>query len=175
MATDQEKILTALKYAIQMEIDGKNFYLKSAAESSNELGSKLLVALAKAEDYHRIKFEQIFENLSKKRGWVKADVTGDGGKSLRTIFARESAKKPSSAKPAQSEIDAVLKAQQMEAKSYDYYHARAEQAATTIERDFFTAIAAEEQEHNLILNDYAEYLKNPAGWFTKMERSSLDG
>jgi len=175
MATEQDKVLTALKYAIQMEIDGKNFYLKSAAESSNELGSRLLVALAKAEDYHRIKFERIFENLSQKRGWQKTEVTGDGGKSLRTIFARESAKKPGAVKPAQSELDAVVKAQQMEAKSYDYYHARAEQATAAIERDFFTAIAAEEQEHNLILNDYYEYLKNPAGWFTKMERSSLDG
>jgi rubrerythrin len=175
MLTDQEKTLSALKYAIQMEIDGKAFYLKSSAESTNELGKKLLEALAKAEDYHRIKFEQIFENISKKKGWGKAEIIPDGGKSLRTIFAKETAKKPGEIKPAKSELEAVVKAQAMEAKTYDFYHARGEQAESNVEREFFNAIAAEEQEHTLILNDYYEYLKNPAGWFTKTERHSLDG
>ena len=39
MTTQFEQTTGALRFAIQMEIDGKNFYLKSAAESSNELGS----------------------------------------------------------------------------------------------------------------------------------------
>ena len=72
MATEQEKTKDALKYAIQMEIDGKVFYLKSAEESGNELGRKLLVPLAEAEDYHRIKFEEIFKALSMLRHGSKA-------------------------------------------------------------------------------------------------------
>ncbi|MDD5191162.1 MAG: ferritin family protein [Dehalococcoidales bacterium] len=174
MDAEQEKTLSALKYAIQMEIDGKEFYLKAAHESTSELGKKLLEALAKAEDFHRIKFEQVYENISKKKGWIKADISGDGGKGLRTIFAREIAKKPSQVKPAQTELEAVTKAQQMEAKTYDYYHAHSEQAGSAVEKEFFATIAAEEQEHNLILNDYYEYLKNPQDWFTKTERHSLD-
>jgi len=175
MPTEQEKTISALKYAIQMEIDGKVFYLKSSAESINELGKKLLAALAAAEDYHRIKFEQIFDNISKKKGWGKVEIIPDGGKTLRTIFAREIAKKTGEVKPAKSELEAVIKAQEMEAKTFDFYHARGEQAESNVEREFFNSIAAEEQEHTLILNDYYEYLKNPADWFTKTERHSLDG
>ncbi len=175
MPTEQEKTTAALKFAIQMEIDGKAFYLKSAGESTNELGKKLLEALARAEDYHRIKFQQVFDNIGNKKGWVNPEITPDGGRTLRTIFAREIAKKPSQVKPAKTEMEAAVKAQQMEAKTYDYYHARSEQAESEVEREFFNTIAAEEQEHLLVMNDYFEYLKNPADWFTRTERHSLDG
>jgi rubrerythrin len=175
MPTEQDKTIDALKYAIQMEIDGKVFYLKSSQESGNELGRKLLESLAQAEDYHRKTFEQIFTIFSNKHGWPIVDFKIDGGRSMRTIFAKEIAKKPSQIKPVKSELDAVQKAQEMEAKSYDFYHARSEQAESVEEREFYELIAAEEREHQLILNDYSEYLRNPAGWFVKTEKPSLDG
>ena len=62
MVTEQDKTLEALKIAIQMEIDGKEYYLKASRESTNELGRKLLQSLAGEEDVHRQKFDR----LSKK-------------------------------------------------------------------------------------------------------------
>ncbi len=59
MVTEQDKTLKALQIAIQMEIDGKEYYLKAGQESSNELGKKLLESLASEEDTHRQKFEEI--------------------------------------------------------------------------------------------------------------------
>ena len=174
MPTEQEKTFEALKYAIQMEIDGKAFYLKSSKESTNELGRKLLESLAQAEDYHRIKFEQIFTTISKKQSWPLIDFKIDGGRTMRTIFAKELTKKPSQIKPAKSELDAVQKAQEMEAKSYDFYHARSEQAESAEEREFFGLVAAEEREHQLVLNDYDEFLRNPAGWYVKTEKPSFE-
>lgn len=175
MPTEQEKTIEALRYAIQMEIDGKVFYLKSSEESGNELGRKLLESLAQAEDYHRIKFEQIFASVSQKQGWPTVEFKIDGGRTMRTIFAKELTKKPSQLKPLKLELDAVQKAQEMEAKSYDFYHARHEQAESAAEREFYEMVAAEEREHQLVLNDYSEYLRNPAGWFVKTEKPSLDG
>jgi rubrerythrin len=55
MANESEKTLEALKTAIQMEIDGKQFYLKVSRESGNELGKELLRSLAGEEDIHRKK------------------------------------------------------------------------------------------------------------------------
>ena len=59
MATEQDKTLEALQTAIQMEIDGKEYYLKISLESSNELGGKLLASLAAEEDIHRQKLGNI--------------------------------------------------------------------------------------------------------------------
>src|SRR5271157_2333379 len=98
MTTGQEKTTQALQYAIQMEIDGKAFYLKASRESGNELGRKLLESLAAQEDYHRQKFEQIYENIRKSRNWPAVDFKPDGGKTLRTIFAVEISKPTSEIK-----------------------------------------------------------------------------
>ena len=43
MSTEQDKTLAALQYAIQMEIDGKEYYLKASEAASNETGKKLTV------------------------------------------------------------------------------------------------------------------------------------
>ena len=52
METEKDKTLEALQTAIQVEIEGKGYYLKASQESSNELGKKLLEPLA-TEAIHR--------------------------------------------------------------------------------------------------------------------------
>ena len=175
MITEQNKTLEALQFAIQMEIDGKEYYLKASQESSNELGKKLLGSLATEEDIHRYKFEEIYNAIQNKRAWPTTDFRPDGGKGLRTVFARVTEEMGSSIKAPATELDAVQAALDMENKTYDFYKSRSERATYDAERDFYEALAAEEREHHLILLDYYEYLKEPAGWFVKKEHPSLDG
>ncbi len=61
MKTEQYKTLGALKIAVQMEIDGKEHYLKASQKSSNELGKRLLASLAMEEDVHQQKFEEVYD------------------------------------------------------------------------------------------------------------------
>jgi rubrerythrin len=63
MTKEQDKSIAALEKAIQMEIDGKEYYLKASEKTGNELGKKLLQSLAAEEDIHRKVFEDIFENI----------------------------------------------------------------------------------------------------------------
>jgi rubrerythrin len=175
MTTGQEKTTQALWYAIQMEIDGKKFYLKASHDSRNELGKKLLETLATQEDYHRQKFEEIYENLRKSNTWPVVDFKSDGGKSLRTIFAMELNTPAPAKKAVKTELEVVQKAMQIEDKSYDLYRERFGQAVLGIEKSFYETIAGEERQHKLILLDYYEYLQDPAGWYVKAEHHSLDG
>jgi len=175
METEQAKTLKALQIAIQMEIDGKEYYLKASQESSNELGKKLLQSLAAEEDIHRQKFEEIYDAISRKQAWPRTDFQPDGGKRLRTIFAKATKEIGSNIKAATTELDAVQAAMGMENKTYDFYKNQGKGATSDAERDFYQALAAEEREHHLILLDYYEYLKDPAGWFVKKEHPSLDG
>ena len=175
MADSQEKVLEGLKYAIQMEIDGKEHYLKASRESSNELGKKLLQSLADAEDYHRKKFEQIYDSMRTRKSWPAVDFQPDGGRELRTIFARATEQMDTMVKPLSTELDAVQLAMEMENKSFDYYKSQSEKAADNNEKEFYEMLAAEEREHHIILVDYYEYLKDPAGWFVRQEHASLDG
>jgi rubrerythrin len=175
MTTGLESIMQGLLYAIQMEIDGKEFYLKASLESENEVGKKLLESLAVQEDNHRKKFQQIFENLRESRRWPLVTFKNNQAKVLSTIFAEETARLKSKVRPEFSEIDIVREAMLMEDKSYDLYTQRYAQAADSDERQFYEKIAAEEREHKLILLDYFEFINDPVSWYVKAERHSLDG
>jgi len=175
MTTEQDKTLEALQIAIQMEIDGKQYYLKASQESGNELGKKLLQSLAAEEDVHRQKFEQIYIAIRNQKAWPVTDFQPDGGKSLRTIFARTTEEIGSKVEALATELDAVQTAMDMENKTYDFYKSRGESATHDAEREFYQTLAAEEREHHLILLDYYEYLRDPASWFVQKEHPSLDG
>jgi len=175
MVIEQDKTLEALQIAIQMEIDGKEYYLKASRESSNELGKKLLQSLAAEEDTHRQKFEEIYDAVRNKKAWPEVNFQPDRGKRLRTIFATAIEEMSPNIKFLTTELDFVQTAMDMENKTYDFYKSQGEKAKYDAERSFYETLAAEEREHHLVLLDYYEYLKDPAGWFVKSEHPSLDG
>jgi rubrerythrin len=175
MTSEQEKTIKGLQTAIQMEIDGKEYYLKASQQSGNELGKKLLKTLASEEDLHRQKFEEIYRSIRKEKGWPKTDFIADGGRNLRTVFARATEQMGPKGKTASSELEAVKTAMEMENKTYDFYQQQEKQASYSAEREFYQALSAQEKEHHLVLLDYYEYLKDPAAWFVEKEHPSLDG
>ena len=174
MLSEQDKTVDVLQMAIQMEIDGKEFYIKASRESGNELGRRLLAQLAVEEDTHRRVFVDIYNSIQKRNGWPKVDFKPDGGQALRTLFSRVMESAGHQLQKSSSELDAVLAARQMETRTYDFYTLQGREVTGAAQKEFYELLAAQEQEHNLILADYYEYLQNPAGWFVKKEHPSLD-
>ena len=81
----------------------------------------------------------------------------------------------SSVKAADTELEAVQGAIDMEVKSYEFYQTQLRSAASDAEKEFYTALSAQERQHQLVLLDYYEYLQDPADWFVRKEHHSLDG
>lgn len=175
MTTEQDKTLEGLRFAIQMEIDGEEYYQKSSQISTNKLGQQLFQTLAAEEDLHRHKFEQIYREIQQKQPWPEISLKLDKGKGLRTIFAQAIEELGTNVEALPTELDAVQKAMDMENKTYDYYQGQGEKASYNAERDFYQALMAQERAHFLVLLDYYEYLKNPAAWFVQKEHPSFDG
>jgi rubrerythrin len=175
MTTEQDKTIAGLQTSIQMEIDGKEFYLKTSQSSRNQLGKKLLKQLAAEEDVHRQVFEKIYDAIRRQKDWPRTDYHPDGGRGLRTIFAKALEAKPSDTNAVPTELEAVQTAMAMENKTYDFYKSRSQTATYDTEKAFYEAVASQEQEHHRILLDYYEFLKNPAAWFVQKEHPSLDG
>jgi rubrerythrin len=175
MAEEQQKILEALQIAIQMEVEGKEFYLKASRESENPLGKKLLESLAAEEDVHQQEFSRIYNVIRYKKDWPESDFKPSGGSKLRTVFAEALKTSRQDVKTTSSEIDAAQLAIDMENKSFEFYTKQSNIASYDIEKEFYNTLAIEEREHSLILLDYYEYLKDPVGWFVKTEHPSLDG
>jgi rubrerythrin len=175
METEQDKILEALKTAIDIEQDGKECYMKASQESSNEVGKKLLDSLALEEETHCQKFVEIYHCIQKREGWPATDFQPDRGKRLRELFTVTCEATGVNVKAVAAESDAIKAAIDKEKKSYDFYFRQSQNAAPGAQRDFYVALAGEEREHELILLDYYEYLTDPADWFTRVEHHSLDG
>jgi rubrerythrin len=173
--SEQTRTMKALQTAIQMEIDGKAYYLKASQQSGNELGRKLLRTLAAEEDIHRQTFEEIYKAIRKEKDWPKTDFQPDGGRNLRTVFAQAIGQIKTKETAPSTELDAVKTAMDMENETHDFYKQQEKQATQAAERDFYITLAAVEKEHYLVLLDYYEYLKDPAAWFTEKEHHSLDG
>jgi len=175
MVTEPEKTIEVLQTAIQMEIDGQEYYLKVSRESTNELGRKLLERLAAEEDVHRQKFIEIYNHIRQKKAWPAVDFQPNAGQKLRTIFARATEERGAEGKAPTTELEAIKTALDMENRSYDFYLSQSHSTSSATARDFLQTLAAEEREHHMILLDYYQYLLDPAAWFVKKEHPSLDG
>jgi len=175
MRSEQARTIEVLQLAVRMEIDGKEFYLKASRKSSNKLGKDLFQQLAAEEDVHRRKFEQIYDALKRGQKWPDVEPPSEKGKQLRSLFSEATRALGTKVKVAESELEAIRVALDMEKKSYDLYHSRSEESTLPVEKRFYQALAGEERGHHLALTDSLEYLSNPAGFFTKSEHWSLDG
>jgi len=132
MTTGQEKTTQALKYCIQMEIDGKEFYLKACKESGNELGKKLLGIPCTAGRFPRQKFRTDLCKYQQITSMAAGfNFKPDAGQVLKNYFLPKQTKSTASqAKAANTEIEAIEKKRcEWKDKSYDLYHQRFEQAA----------------------------------------------
>jgi rubrerythrin len=175
MAKEQEATLAGLQTALQMEIDGKEFYLKASKTSKNALGKELLKKLAAEEDIHREIFKKIFDTIKSKKDWPDVTFQGDGGSGLRTVFAEALEAMDKSVKSISEELDAVKAAMDMENKTYDFYSRRGTEATYEAEKELYASLAMQESEHYRVLLDYYDFLQDPAGWFVKIEHTAVDG
>lgn len=175
MKGQAEKTIQALETALQMEIEGKEFYHKAGQASHNPLAKKLFLRLAEEEDVHIEKANEIYGAIKSKAGWPERETTFKHEKSLRSVFREAIEGMDREVKTSSSEIEALKVAMNMEDRSYSFYRSRDEEAASSAEKSFYQALTAEEREHYLTLLDSYEYLTDPQSWFTKKEHWSLDG
>jgi rubrerythrin len=172
---EQSQTLSALKFAIQMEIDGKKYYQQASRQSHNKVGKELFQWLAGEEDKHRRIFAGIFNDIRKQKSWPEVNIQPRKGAILDTVFSREMKLAASGVEAAGSELDSIAGAMEMENKTREFYKSREGKAGYDAEKKLYSTLAAEEEGHYLALVDYREYLIDPAGYFRKAEHHSLDG
>jgi rubrerythrin len=175
MNQEQNQTLEAIKFAIQMELDGKEYYLQASEKSDNKVGKELFKWLAGEEDKHRRLFGEIFGAIRKQKAWPEVGIQPRKGAILDTVFAEEMKAAATSVEASSGDLESIAKAMEMENKTREYYQEHGQQAGYNADKKLYSALAAEEEGHYLALVDYREYLIDPAGYFRKAEHHSLDG
>jgi rubrerythrin len=163
---------TCLQQAIQMEKDGKEFYLRASANVTSPAVRMIFEELAREEDYHIRKIGEIYSSLQKAQPlteWVTC-VIGDSR--LDSLFGDKAA---AQAKASASDLDALTVALQLEEKSIKYYDDLATQTQDKYEERFYLTLSHEERGHYLRIMDSVELLSNPEGWNYVKGRGMVDG
>jgi rubrerythrin len=162
----------ALLRAIEMEKEGKQFYIESVQKVASALAKKIFEELAAAEDKHIEVITKIYDNLQTGgplRQWVTE--IGPSGK-IEKVFEESLVEK---AKASEDDLKALEFGLEMENKSIKYYESLAADTSDRFEKRFYLALSYEERGHALTLLDSIEYLTDPTSWMFMRGGHYLDG
>ena len=170
----QEYMLQALKDAVQMELEGRQFYLEAAKKVESAGVREILEYLAESEKYHIEKFNEIYQSLQKDPAWTESLAAFSPPKHEPYVCVLAMAKE-NQASGGQDDLQALRTGIKMEDCSIDYYTKLAKETTNPLARRFFMSIAHEERGHFLMLMDMHNYLSLPEDWFYVKQMSHVDG
>jgi len=167
--------LNALDVALKNEMSEHEFYLKNAERTKNPVGKAMFQQIAADELEHYERLKQLHESWAKDKKWpdtvplkVKETVVKDVLKDVIKKAANAPAGDADDLKALEEAID-------FEGQGATYYARLRDNVTDPKEKAFFELLANIEHEHYVSLKDAEEYMKDPASWYRKAERSGLDG
>lgn len=154
------------EFAIQMERDGRQFYLELASKTQNKGVKNIFNMLADDEDKHQKTIEKIrignhemvdtpiLENAKNVFEQMKQfndefDLSGD-------------------------EEDLYRQAMEAEQKSISFYQDRADQEKDPACQTLFTKLAGEEKKHYHLLSNLVDFVNRPKIWLENAEFTHLE-
>ncbi len=169
-----EYMLQALKDAVQMELEGRQFYLEAAKKVANPGVRQIFEYLAESEKYHIEKFNEIYRSLEKDPAWTApmAAFSPPKHEPYVCVLAMTQADQETGGK---DDLQALRSALKMEECGIDYYTKLARETNNPLARRFFMSVAHEERGHFLTLMDMHNYLTLPEDWFYVKQMSNVDG
>ena len=174
MTKVHEYLLQALKDAVQMEVDGRQFYLEAAKKVKSEGVREILEYLAEAEVYHIEKFKEIYQSLQKDPAWTENLAAFNPPQHQPYVCVLAMAQEDQGT-GGDDDLQALKTGIKMEECSIDYYTRLARETNIPLARRFFMSIAHEERGHYLTLMDMHNYLSDPADWFYVTQMGHVDG
>ena len=170
----QDYMLKALKDAVQMEVEGRQFYLEAAKKVKSPGVREIMEYLAESEKYHIEKFNQVYHSLEKDPSWTETIAAFKPPQHEPYVCVLAMTKDPQGAGSA-DDLQALKTGIKMEECSIDYYTKLAKEATNPLARRFFMSVAREERGHYLTLMDMHNYLTLPEDWFYVTQMGHVDG
>jgi len=145
-------------YAIQMEVDGENFYRKQASINENSKLNKVFLSLAEDEKKHA---EIIKEKLAGKDFLLEeADIETE-----KNVFSDATGLDYERGLTNQSDL--YEKALEMEEKSINLYKKLLDQSVDN--KDIFEFLIKQEEEHYRLLEEISIMVNRPNEWVESAE------
>ena len=173
-------LIADTKLALELEEKGYGFYTGAAQQTENKLIKAVFQGLAERELIHKNRITQIYQELTNTKrlpaNWLKeAAVTPAKAALMQPILKllAEALKNNPADKTDQTTTYKI--AEELERNSFALYQKISQETDNPVAKQFYAALAKEEDEHFAILEDTLLYLNNPGDWFKKEEHWIVDG
>jgi len=149
-----------IKFAMKMELDGKAYYEKHAARTRDAHLKEILLTLAEEEQRHFEVFRRLRENADDISG---GDILNGSEtlKQVQNIFEQLSQENDTTSFN-DDVISVWTEALRTEEKSEAFYKEKAGEEPDEAKKDLLLKIAAEENNHIMMIDGILMYLKDPA-------------
>jgi rubrerythrin len=165
--------MEALSQALKMEEDGKSYYEEALNKVENNLTKEVLGYLIKAEIRHVQKIGQLYASLEETGKWPDVVLRRESGETVGNIFSEAMAKLDEKVKGSTTDIEVLRIAAKLEDEGIKHYQSKADGTDDPFEKKFYHLLVHEEGEHFISLLDTIEFLEDPQGYFSQLERGSL--
>jgi rubrerythrin len=156
-----------IKTAVQLEKDGRAFYLAAASKTANEAVRRVFTSLAADEENH---IAWIEKNLGVAES--AKELNRQTYDRVKHIFNRDAQVE---ARASSTDIEPLRRAVTMEQESYRAYGDWADEVADPALSDILKKLVDVEKFHEELLQNTILYLEDPAQFFQNEEGWMLDG
>jgi rubrerythrin len=155
------------KYAMQMELDGKHFYLDLAEKTNNTGIKSILTMMAESEAKH---YNVILSMQKNDKTQYSADT--EVLTNVKNIFIKMKEEKEIDVDVSQVEF--YKKALEVETASEKFYLERADEEKDPHKKKIFLTLANEEKSHCVLLENIVNFVSQPDNWLENPEWYHLD-
>ncbi|MGD9897813.1 MAG: ferritin family protein [Calditrichaceae bacterium] len=168
MANIPENLEDILKKSIQLEEDGKKFYLESAKKIKNSLGKRMLERLAADEVHHIERIKEIYEAITDDK--VENFVVSDANPvSFDDIFNRMKEQLQDAVEEMSEtgvdDAEMIEMALELEHHGHFFYAEAAKKVKGKKVKQFYEMLAEEEKAHYDVLRKTHSFLEDPGLFF----------
>jgi len=156
-----------IEHALKMEKDGEAYYRELAAKAGNKDIEEIFIMLAETEAKHYESFLQ----LKNEQDIITSEE--NVLPKVKNIFQRMSQEKPT-INVEQGQIDAYIKARNIEKESRDFYMKEYERISDPLEKELCMKIADEEHQHYVVLDNIINFMSSPDTWLEDAEWHHMD-
>ena len=156
------------KYALQMELDGRHFYLDLAKKTNNTGIKSILTMMAESEAKH---YNIILGMQRNDKTPYSTDT--EALTEVKNIFERMKEEKKEIDVDV-SQVEFYKEALQVEVDSEKFYLERADEEKDLHKKEIFLTLAKEEKSHCILLENLVDLVSQPDTWIENPEWYHVD-
>ena len=151
-----------LSFAMQMELDGKQFFEENARKLTDRYAADILSFLAQEEQNH---YDFIKRFKEGSRDLPESKLVQD----VKNIFVSMKEKGETFTADRSTMMDVLNRGLEIEDAASRFYQERADRSQSDDDRDIFLLLKKQEDKHYSLLSSLIEYYDRPSQWLEQAE------